>query len=79
MEFQGSWKEHLALAEFTYTNSYQVSIGMTSFEALYSRKCRSPSYWTEVGKTEITGPDIVLETTEKIKLIQDRLKVAQDQ
>ena len=78
MEFQGSWEEHLALAEFTYNNSYQASIGMAPFEALYGRKCRSPSCWTEVGETEITGPDIVLETTEKIKLIQDRLKVAQD-
>ena len=78
MEFQGSWEEHLALAEFTYNNGYQVSIGMAPFEALYGRKCRSPSCWTEVGETEITGPDIVLETTEKIKLIQDRLKVAQD-
>ena len=78
MEFQGSWEEHLALAEFTYNNSYQASIGMAPFEALYGRKCRSPSCWTEVGEAEITGPDIVLETTEKIKMIQDRLKVAQD-
>ncbi|XP_057465119.1 uncharacterized protein LOC130754864 [Actinidia eriantha] len=51
---------------------------MVPFEALYGRKCRSPACWTEVGETEITGPDIVLEITEKIKLIQDRLKVAQD-
>ncbi|XP_057464990.1 uncharacterized protein LOC130754761 [Actinidia eriantha] len=78
MEFQGSWEEHLALAEFTYNNSYQSSIGMAPFEALYGRKCRSPSCWTEVGEAEIIGPDIVLETTEKIKMIQDRLKVAQD-
>ena len=78
MEFQGSWEEHLALAEFTYNNSYQASIGMAPFEALYGRKCRSPSCWTEVGEEKITGPDIMLETTEKIKMIQDRLKVSQD-
>jgi hypothetical protein len=78
MEFQGNWEEHLSLAEFTYNNSYQASIGMAPFEALYGRKCRSPSCWTEVGKAELTGPEIVQETTEKISLIQDRLKAAQD-
>ena len=78
MEFQGSWEEHLALAEFTYNNSYQMSIAMVRFEALYGRKYRSPSCWMEVGEAEITGSDIMLETTDKIKMIQDRLKVAQD-
>ena len=51
---------------------------MAAFEALYGRKCRSPSCWMEVGKTEITRPDIVLETTKKIKMIQEKLKIAQD-
>ena len=35
MEFKGSWDTHLALMEFTYNNSYQVSIEMAPFEALY--------------------------------------------
>ena len=78
MKFQENWKEHLALAEFTYNNSYQVSIGMTPFEALYSKKCRSPSCWTEVEKIEITRPNIVIKITKKIKVIQDLLKIAQD-
>ena len=78
MEFQGNWKKHLALTELTYNNRYQMSISMTSFEALYDKNCKSPSYWTEVRETEIMGPYIMLETTEKIKVIQDRLKVAQD-
>ena len=78
MKFQGSWAEHLVLAEFTYTNGYQVSIGMEPFEALYGRKCKSLSCSTEVGETEIIGSNIVLKITKKIKLIQDRLKVAQD-
>ena len=63
MEFQGSWKEHLALAEFTYNNSYQTSISMTLFKALYDRKCRSPSCRMEVGQIKITKPDIELKTT----------------
>ena len=77
MEFQGSWEEHLTLVEFTYNNGYQMSISMKPFEALYGMKCISPSCWTKVGEIEIIGPDIILETTEKIKLIQDRLIVSQ--
>ena len=64
--------------EFTYNNNYQVSIGMVPFEMLYGRKCRLLSYWTEVGETEITGSNIMLEITEKIKVIQDRLKIAKE-
>ena len=64
------------MAEFTYNNSYQVSIGMAPLEVLYGKKCRSPSCWTEVGEIEITRLDIVLKTIEKIKVIQDHLNIA---
>ena len=42
MEFKGSWDTRLALMEFAYNNSYQTSIEMAPFEALYGRKCRTP-------------------------------------
>jgi transposase InsO family protein len=42
LDFGGSWEEHLPLAKFSYNNSYQSSIQMAPFEALYGRKCRSP-------------------------------------
>ena len=45
LDFGGSWNEHLPLAEFSYNNSYQSSIKMPPFEALYGRKCRSPICW----------------------------------
>ncbi|KAK1662686.1 hypothetical protein QYE76_050845 [Lolium multiflorum] len=45
LDFGGSWEEHLPLAEFSYNNSYQSSIKMAPFEALYGRKCRSPICW----------------------------------
>ncbi|GKG06021.1 putative reverse transcriptase domain-containing protein, partial [Tanacetum coccineum] len=47
------------------------------FEALYGRKCRSSVCWAEVG--DVTGPDIIHETTEKIMQIQQRLQAARDQ
>jgi len=76
-DFQDSWSEALPLTEFSYNSSYQASIGMATFEALYGRPCRSPSCWAEVGKRGLLGPEIVQETSEKIRLIRERLLVAQ--
>jgi hypothetical protein len=42
LEFRGNWEDLLPLMEFTYNNSHQATIGMTSYEALYGRKCRTP-------------------------------------
>ncbi|KAL4028088.1 hypothetical protein IC575_011280 [Cucumis melo] len=47
LEFSGSWDSHLHLMEFAYNNSYQATIGMTPFEALYGKCCRSPVCWGE--------------------------------
>lgn len=77
MDFDGSWEKHLPLVEFAYNNSFQASIGMAPYEALYRRPCRSPVCWIEVGEATLLGPDLVQETTEKIKLIRQRLITAQ--
>ena len=77
LDFQGSWESHLPLVEFAYNNSYQASIGMAPYEALYGRECRSPLCWTEVGDKALIGPELVQMTTEKIKLIQQRIRTAQ--
>nr|GEY77997.1 putative reverse transcriptase domain-containing protein [Tanacetum cinerariifolium] len=42
IDFGGSWDVHLSLAEFSYNNSYHLSIRCAPFEALHGRKCRSP-------------------------------------
>jgi hypothetical protein len=77
LDFKGSWIDHLTLVEFAYNNSYQASIEMAPYEALYGRRCRSPICWDEVGERKILGPEIVLKTCEKIELIRERLRVAQ--
>ncbi|GJZ97617.1 reverse transcriptase domain-containing protein [Tanacetum coccineum] len=48
------------------------------FKALYGRKCRSPICWAEVGDSQLTGPEIIQETTEKIVQIRQRLQVQED-
>ena len=76
LDFWGSWDNYLPLVEFTYNNSYQSTIGMPPFEALYDRKCRSPICWEEVEDRRIFGPDIIQEATDKVKLIKERMKAA---
>ncbi|XP_070049768.1 uncharacterized protein [Nicotiana tomentosiformis] len=77
LDFKGSWDNHPPLIEFAYNNSFQASIQMAPYEALYGRKCRSPIGWFEVGETELLGPNLVLQAMEKVKLIRDRLRTAQ--
>jgi hypothetical protein len=68
----------LSLVEFSYNNSYQSSLKMTPFEALYERRCRTPLNWSQVGEREIFGPDLVLEAEEKVRVIKKNLEAAQD-
>jgi hypothetical protein len=50
---------------------------MAPFEALYGRRCRTPLCWYESGESVILGPEIVQETTEKIRMIQEKMKASQ--
>nr|GEW63511.1 transposon Ty3-G Gag-Pol polyprotein [Tanacetum cinerariifolium] len=66
IDFGKGWVKHLLLAKFSYNNSYHASIKATPYEALYRRKCQSPVCWAEVGKAQLTGPELIQETTKKI-------------
>ncbi|GJX57253.1 putative reverse transcriptase domain-containing protein [Tanacetum coccineum] len=70
--------KHLPLAEFSYNNSYHASIKAAPYEALYGQKCRSPVCWAEVGEAQLTGPELIQETMEKIVMIKQRMQAAQD-
>jgi hypothetical protein len=65
------------LAEFSYNNSYQSSLKMAPFEALYGRRCRTPLNWSQAGEREIFGPDLVLEVEAKVRVITKNLEAAQ--
>ena len=67
----------MPLVEFAYNNSYQASIRMLPYEALYGRPYRSPIGWTEVEEKSITGPDLIRDTLEKVSSIRQRLLTAQ--
>jgi hypothetical protein len=74
LAYSGKWDECLPLAEFSYNNSYQESMKMAPFEALYGQRCRTPLYWSGPSERFFFGPDLVREAEEKVKLIQHRLK-----
>ncbi|GKA03136.1 putative reverse transcriptase domain-containing protein [Tanacetum coccineum] len=78
IDFGKGWINHLPLVEFSYNNSYHASIKAAPFEALYGRKCRSPVCWAEVGEAQLTGPDLIQETTKKIIQIKQRIQAARD-
>ena len=75
MDFGGQWDIHLPLIEFAYNNSYHASIEMAPYEALYGTKYISPLCW-EVRERHLTGPELVQITSEKVPIIQQRLRMA---
>ncbi|GKA48857.1 putative reverse transcriptase domain-containing protein [Tanacetum coccineum] len=78
INFGKGWVNHLPLVEFSYNNNYHASIKAAPFEALYDQKCHSPVCWAEVGQVQLTGPELVQETTEKIIQIKQKMQVARD-
>jgi hypothetical protein len=71
------WDKRLSYAEFSYNNSYQASLKMSPFEALYGRNCRTPLHWDQPGERQVFGPDILLEAEENIRMVRENLKAAQ--
>ncbi|GKE54469.1 putative reverse transcriptase domain-containing protein, partial [Tanacetum coccineum] len=78
INFGNGWVRHLTLVEFSYNNNYHASIKAAPFEALYGQKCRLPVCWAEVGQVQLTGPEMVQETTEKVIQIKQRMQAARD-
>jgi hypothetical protein len=77
LHFDKSWDKCLSLAEFSYNNSYQASLKLPPFDALYGRRCRTPLNWLEAGERTLFGPDIVKDAKEKVQVIRENLKLAQ--
>ncbi|GKD18707.1 putative reverse transcriptase domain-containing protein, partial [Tanacetum coccineum] len=78
IDFGSSWDVHLPLAEFSYNNSYHLSIRCAPFEALSVRKCRLPVLWAKIRENRLIGSKLIQETTDKVVLIKKKLKAARD-
>jgi hypothetical protein len=71
----GSWDKSLSYAEFSYNNSYQASLKMAPFEALYGRKCRTPLYWSQTGESQLFGTDIIKEVERQVQIVRENLRL----
>ena len=78
LDFSGNWDKQVPLMEFAYNNSYQSSLNIAPFEALYGRRCRTPIYWDKVGERKLLGPELVQITTYNIHIARTNLKATQD-
>ena len=50
---------------------------MAPYEALYGRRCRTPLCWYQDGESVVVGPELLRQTTEKVKQIQERMRASQ--
>ncbi|WVZ83319.1 hypothetical protein U9M48_030480 [Paspalum notatum var. saurae] len=77
LTYSTKWDDCLPLAELAYNNSYQKSLDMAPFEALYSRRCRTPLNWSKPGEHVTFGLDLVTQAEKQVKFIHSNLKTAQ--
>src|SRR3954464_2552826 len=77
LDYGSSRDDNLPYAEFSYNNSYQASLKMAPLEALYGRRSQTPLMREEVGDRQLFGPNVIKESEENVRMIRDRLKVAQ--
>jgi hypothetical protein len=75
--YEKKWATCLPFAEFSYNNSYQASIKMSPFEALYGRRCQTPINWSESGERPFFGPNLVKDAEDQVKIIRKNLCIAQ--
>jgi hypothetical protein len=77
LKYGKSWDKSLPYAEFSYNNSYQASIEMAPYEALYGRQCRTPLFWSQTGESQIFGPEVLKDAEKQVQMIRENLKIAQ--
>jgi hypothetical protein len=77
LKYGKSWDKGLPYAEFSYNNSYEASIKMAPYEALYGRQCRTPLFWNQTGESQIFGPEVLKDAEKQVQMVHESLKVAQ--
>ena len=76
MTYVSNWERSLSFVEFSYNNSYQASMKMSPFEALYGRKCMTPLMWSEVGERKFFGLAMIKDAEEQVAKVGENLKIA---
>ncbi|WVZ75607.1 hypothetical protein U9M48_023645 [Paspalum notatum var. saurae] len=77
IQYGTSWDKCLPYAKFSYNNSYQASLKKSPFEALYSKRYRTPLFWNQNGEKQVFGPDIIQDAEQQLRIVRENLRVAQ--
>ena len=78
MDKPTKWEDYLHLVEFAYNNGQQASLGMSLYEALYGRRCRTPVTWDNPVNMIVLGPKFLKEMEQEVVRIRQNLKATQD-
>jgi hypothetical protein len=76
LKYGKGWDKSLPYAEFSYNNSYQASIEMAPFEALYGQQCRTPLFWSQTRESQVFGLEVLKDAKKQVQMIREKLKVA---
>jgi hypothetical protein len=66
LKYGKSWDKSLPYTEFSYNNSYQASIKMAPYEALYGRQSRTPLFWSQTGESQVFGPEVLKDAEKQV-------------
>jgi hypothetical protein len=77
LKYGKSWDKSLPYVEFSYNNSYQASIEMAPYEALYGWQCRTPLFWSQTKESQVFGPEVLRDTEKQVQMVCESLKVTQ--
>jgi hypothetical protein len=77
LKYGKSWDKSLPYGEFSYNNSYQASIKMAPYEALYGRQCQTQLFWSQTEESQVFGPEVLKDAEKQVQMVRESLKVAQ--
>jgi hypothetical protein len=76
LKYGKSWDKSLPYTEFSYNNSYQASIEMAPYEALYGQQCRTLLFWSQTGESQVFGSKVLKDAEKQVQMVHESLKVA---
>jgi hypothetical protein len=74
---ENQWQQRLPYAEFSYNNSYQASIKMAQYEALYGQQCRTPLFCSQTRENQVSRPEMLRDSERQVQMIKENLRIAQ--
>jgi transposase InsO family protein len=76
LTYRSDWKKSLSYAEFSYNNSYQASLKMAPFEALYDRVSDTIDVIRD-GGANLFRPHTIVKAEENVAKVRENMKIAQ--